>query len=84
MHKTSFLNTNADVSSETGGLNFGLSLPLRLYFMYARGVGPGETGRIQRGSSISGKGSHVYKKSGVRVADFISFFLIIPYPMKRK
>ena len=34
------------------------------------------------GSRISGKGVHMYKGTGVRFSDFISFFL--KYPMKIK
>ena len=34
------------------------------------------------GSKIHGKGVHMYKSMGVRVADFISLF--VKYPMKMK
>ena len=38
------------------------------------------TSRVLRGGSrISGKGVHMYKGVGVRFADFISFFLNIPW-----
>ena len=40
------LNAHADESREAMGLTFGLSIPLRPYFMYARNKGFGETVRM--------------------------------------
>ena len=41
------LNAHADISRRARGLNFGLSLPLLPYFVYARRKGSGKTARMR-------------------------------------